>query len=1069
MLILGAIVFISSCESPTSTTEVPKVSISGVLTDNDGFIVPNAVINVVEYSKTNAVLSDKIIAADTTDEDGNFTLTGVPEGYANTNLKVIHRNFDTYSESLKLLAEGVSDLKKFPVKVKSRSENCNFVLVNLSDSSGNPIAGAEVKLRQQGELIKKGSTNDNGFLQLPHLSAGTFDIRIAKEGYKVVEQSVVTANCDSTKVKVTMLLQQQQSDTCTKGWISVNPKDSTTNATIKNATVKLYKDGQLIQTKTTGSTGVKFEGLGKGKYTIVIVVDGYKTIEYTIEIDCNGNAESTKYMTSTDCCKGSANVVAKDSNGTVITNATVKFRQSGVVKADGNTKSGSAFIGPICEGTYSVLISADGYTSKEMEVVIKCKDTASVTVQMVSNDCCKGYVNFVVADSLGNQISNATIKLRQGGVVKADGKTKNGAFLFGPLCEGTYSVLISVDGYFSKEFEYTIKCKDSVQKNVVLSKDGCCRGNFKLMTRDSASYNTMDASYKVMQGGQVIATKSGSNFIALEKYCEGEYTIVVSADNHQTREIKVTVKCNGNDTATVRLPQGDCCKGNYKFMLLDSATNQPIKGTVKLWKGSTLVDTKSGNNYAAFQNICEGEYSVSVTSEDYKGKEFKITIKCNGNDTASVFLASNNCCKGLIVLTVKDSLGMVLKNASVKLRQGGVVKAEGNTKEGAAYFNICEGVYSALITIDGYTAKEMNVSVICNDTTEATAVVSKNCCLGNFKVMLRDSASGKEINGTIKLWKGGTLLATKSGVSSASFEKYCEGTYAISITTENNGSREFQITINCNATDTATVYMASKDCCKGNYIVYLKDSTGKEVTGTIKLWKGSSLVATKTGVTKAKFEQFCEGEYQISITTEKNGNKEFKINIPCNSTDSTTAYMATASDCCKGNFTWNVKDTSNGTALSNVTVKITKSGTLVATKTTSQGVVNFEQICEGNYVATFIYDGYNTKSMEFTVVCNQSKSETAKLSAKDCCKGSIGVTVKDSVSQNPIDSAKVRIYKGSTLIATRYTNANGRIELGDLCNGDYKIIINKDGYPEDVYTFGMGCNEQKNLSRTLVK
>ncbi|MDP0941425.1 hypothetical protein, partial [Klebsiella quasipneumoniae] len=56
---------------------------------------------------------------------------------------------------------------------------------------------------------------------------------------------------------------------------------------IKNAEVRLWKDGKKIESGKSVDGYVYFDDLCEGKYGISIFADNYKEIEFNVELGCN--------------------------------------------------------------------------------------------------------------------------------------------------------------------------------------------------------------------------------------------------------------------------------------------------------------------------------------------------------------------------------------------------------------------------------------------------------------------------------------------------------------------------------------------------------------------------------------------------------------------------------------------------------------------------------------------------------------------------------------------------------------------------------------------------------------
>ena len=106
LVILTSVVIFSSCHKNV-VAPAEEQSIQGVLTDGIGQTVPNAILEAIQVEKSKTtILSEKIIATDTTDEDGNFSFKNLQADLSNVELKISQSDIKPYRENFSKLVTG---------------------------------------------------------------------------------------------------------------------------------------------------------------------------------------------------------------------------------------------------------------------------------------------------------------------------------------------------------------------------------------------------------------------------------------------------------------------------------------------------------------------------------------------------------------------------------------------------------------------------------------------------------------------------------------------------------------------------------------------------------------------------------------------------------------------------------------------------------------------------------------------------------------------------------------------------------------------------------------------------
>jgi hypothetical protein len=535
--------------TPADTTTQP---ISGVLQDEQGYSIPEAVVEAINAQSV-------VLATDTADEDGKFALQ-LPVDLSGIKIRVLRGDIKPLLLDVATLVQNAGGRESLMLNGEHDDSCCGKVSFTVIGNN-EEINHAEVKLRQGDHLFSKAYTNDQGKLTFAHVCAGTYGIRIAKDGYQVKEFSVTVGDdCDSVYQDVELVSNGTTSDdSCCHSTFDFTVKNSS-NETLNGVQIRLRKGDADYITKNTENGGAHFTELCEGIYAVRIAKDGYAVQEFSIEVGCNTEGEITKTLQSLgggadSCCNGLIRIVAKNSNGEIISGAKVRlWRGNTMIKQetmhDGVTWSG------LCEGNYSISISAEGYTGQEFSFELGCNDTLDTfnktlaAIQHNDDSCCNGVLYLIVnKDGTDQKVGGATVKLWKSGQVYKTGTTNdNGLVKLEGICEGTYGVSILREGYATKEFDgVQFGCNDTLElhKAIVANGSDCCTGILKLRIKDStdSSYLT-GATCKIYKNGVLLETftSGAEGWAMVDGLCGGNitYAVVISKDGYHSKEMHFT-------------------------------------------------------------------------------------------------------------------------------------------------------------------------------------------------------------------------------------------------------------------------------------------------------------------------------------------------------------------------------------------------------------------------------------------------------------------------------------------------------------------------------------------------
>jgi hypothetical protein len=206
---------------------------------------------------------------------------------------ILKRNETIYSARYTL--KDSQDAQKIVLTLKDKEEEpecCPGDLeITLKDKDGNEINDTEVWLRKHKDFrevnIKKYTIDSQVLFE--NVCESTYEIRIAREGYKVIEE-VVEIKCDMTNsLEFTLQNKEEGGEKCCDNIIDVLVLDGS-GQPIKGAKVLLRKNGKGISDPKTNNDGkAQLKELCEGEgYSFLVGAPGYKQIESeNFEIECN--------------------------------------------------------------------------------------------------------------------------------------------------------------------------------------------------------------------------------------------------------------------------------------------------------------------------------------------------------------------------------------------------------------------------------------------------------------------------------------------------------------------------------------------------------------------------------------------------------------------------------------------------------------------------------------------------------------------------------------------------------------------------------------------------------------
>ncbi len=156
---------------------------------------------------------------------------------------------------------------------------------------------------------------------------------------------------------------------------------------IKGATISIWKDNHIIDSKIAENGTAIFNELCSGKYPVIISKDGYKTVNWLLIVSCHQSLEYFITLTKNQtepCDDAIMKIKVRNANEQPIAGAKVIISDS-VHTYDGYTNNEGYFVKEhlIAPATYTITISKDGFNTIQFEWnFVRCETyTKSIILQ----------------------------------------------------------------------------------------------------------------------------------------------------------------------------------------------------------------------------------------------------------------------------------------------------------------------------------------------------------------------------------------------------------------------------------------------------------------------------------------------------------------------------------------------------------------------------------------------------------------------------------------------------------------------------------------------------------------
>ncbi|MCE5250149.1 carboxypeptidase regulatory-like domain-containing protein, partial [bacterium] len=780
-----------------------------------------------------------------------------------------------------------------------------------------------------------------------------------------------------------------------------------------------------------------------------------------------------------------------DKKNNRLAGVTITLSGNGITKTAISDSTGEFSIQDVPDGTYTVTPSqgSNVFEPSNMTITVRGADVGGCNFFLgeagLTNNgagtACEGTLSVSgrVIDYQGKNFGGVQVLLTLNWNTVLQATTDSqGHYTFINIRKEYYRLKVPIEGYY-QENEYMIT---DFQDTVNLVLDDIVEYPSNIMY-DVSGRILYESSNKGVSGITLWLLQPPDNIIVAEDVTDTDGTYFfhdIKAGSYVVETVKpfcsidpdkqsVTVK-NANVTNINFIAKENDVRINTIYGTITDDRGNGV-GSVQVWLvyedgSSVYVLSDTSGNYK-FTDMPDGAYTVVPALAGYVFTPGQIGVTVSGGSSKS----------GIDFTVVKESGAIV---ASVT---GRVVDSDGNGIPGviSAYFSeneyrtstadsngnytitaLTAGEWWIIPEMKGYMFEPDHRAVIVTESKTYTVdnfVATKTEVINTYTVSgtIRDSKGTAISNVTVRLsGSGKSLDAATDSKGVYSFTSIPNGTYTVMPTLAGYIFNPSQTEITTSGTDKGGVdFTGTKESVSITATVTGKvvDSSGNGVQGVL-------ITASLSGTSSQTATTAADGGFTLSSLTagnwrlipQKDGYSlsptERTVSVTESKTYTVDIFVATKTEVIN---TYTVSGTvrdSKGTAISDVTVRLSGSGKTVDATTDANGKYSFKSIQNGSYTITPIMTGFTFNPQQSSVtVSGADKGGVDFTGTKE--SGEIAATITGRVvdtSGKGVEDIPVHAESSQGAVADTNTDANGSFALSGIAAGDWNVGADSDRF-----------------------
>ncbi|PFG05371.1 carboxypeptidase regulatory-like domain-containing protein [Bacillus sp. es.034] len=592
--------------------------------------IAGATVVVRELSGTGPIIFTTI-----TDSSGFFqTTTLSPLMYV---LVGSNPNYGSSAVSAEVMSGGVTNVEIL------LTPNPGSLTGTVRDAQTlQPLSDTLVRvIDSQGTVIATVQTDVNGEYVIPGLAEGSYTVAAINNGYQALLQQVNIQPNTTTLLDFNLL--------ANPATLSGNVVDAVTGSPLTGVIIEVYASGTgiLVRRVLTDENGnYLIEGLPQGAFDVIAQLEGY-AINVNNVFLAPGQAEvlDIALIPFPATIQGTIrdSVTMNPISGALVK---VVIPNTDIVVGSALTSSdGTYSLGNLPTGSYNVVISADGYGTVVIPVILIPNETETVNAALDPNPA--GITGTVFNAQTATGIQGALVRIfnSDGVFITSTLTDEDGAYVITGLAEGQYTAIARADGFGDQIAVVTLSPGETEILNFSLSNQpAVLRGT----VRDRVNHLPIQSALiQVFRVGTTIPVASVLTDSSGEYLITGldprEYRVVFSADDYTSEVFRIFLTNGETRTLDVELGRQPA---TLKGTVTDAGTGTPIQGAavVTVISGSGIVVASTLTDQEGryiLTGLPAGDYNVIFSADGYVSQTIPITLSLGETAILNAALESN--------------------------------------------------------------------------------------------------------------------------------------------------------------------------------------------------------------------------------------------------------------------------------------------------------------------------------------------------------------------------------------------------------------------------------------------
>ncbi|TMU87402.1 hypothetical protein FGG79_04555 [Bacillus sp. BHET2] len=975
------------------------------------------------------------VATTLTDISGNYSFPATtPSSYT---VEAIANSFQSAQQQVITEPNGISivnfDLLPDPGSIQG-------TIYDLMNS--NPISNALVEvLTNQGVFVASTTSDPLGYYLVEDLAEGMYIVRAsaANYGFNSVSTSVVSGATTTSDVPLQPI----------PGTISGNVTDDVSSQPIPDAIVQVVNSsGQVVTSGMTDSLGnYTIENLVPGSYSIVFSANGYSNSVIGAVVTQN---QTTTLNASLSPIAGLVMGTVTDNAMNPIEGALVTIIQNNIpIATDITDQNGNYEIPNLAPGSYTVVVSAENFTTETVGVIIISGESTVADAVLVPDP---GTLTGNVTNDSGDPIAGATVNVQtSSSIILTTVTDSNGSYTVEGLAPGNYTISASSPNYQTQLTGAVIESNTITTTNFVLPPNpGTIIGQItSAQTGDPILGANIEVRF-IDSTGAVVSTvfsDNNGNFSS-DQLAPGVYTLVFSADNFQTTAISALVEAGETTMANVALEPDP---GSIQGTIIDAITQNPIASAeVTVVDGQGFVVTTAITDASGgftVNGLTPNSYNVTAMANGYQSNTIGAVV-LSGNTTPIIIELEQNPGQitGIVTPVVPGTL-VRLYNANGVFNSSVIADANG----AFTFDNLAPGNYSVTASANDYITATTGVQVVANQSSPVS--LSMQPLPSSVSGVIVDASNNPIQSALVEIRDAvGTLIAETYTNANGEYiiTGLGSGSYTIGVFADGYAPSFTGVTLSTGEmlTNIDLTLVSERGGISG---LVTNANTGEVIPGatiTITDVQTQEIVAVTTTTSSGNY---IVGDLPIGekiVTAFKSGFSTAQIGAIVVGGETTGANLALNPN--PGTITGIVVDQNGDPILeNNTTIIIEDENKTVITSLLANpdGTFTVPDLAPGTYYVVASAPGFATSTVAAVVESNQTTNVTSVLVPFPV---TLTTNVIDATTLLPIPGATVTVeHTNGVRVGVGLTNENGQVTFSNLPSGELLVTGSKDGYGSD--------------------